>query len=98
MRDEVLANIIEKMATDADFRKQVEDKPGKALVEAGLTWDEVGELKNSGQMPDVEALGERASAAFTPVGELWYKISGGRCGCTSSWITGSSTGAIIAFC
>ncbi len=98
MRDEVLANVIEKMATDSDFRKQVEEKPGKTLFDAGLTWEEVAELKQTGQVPDVEALGERASAAFTPAGELWYKITGGKCGCQSSWITGSSTGALVPFC
>ena len=95
MREDILNNIVEKMATDPDFLKNLEAKPGKALVEAGLTWEEVAEIKKTADGPQTEALGERSSAAFTAVGELWFKMTG-QCGCQSSWI--SSGKAIVPFC
>ncbi len=96
MRDEILENIVERMSTDADFLQQLESKPGKALVEAGLTWEEIAEFKQAAEAPTAEALGERSSAAFTAIGKLWYDITG-QCGCESNWITGSGK-ANVPFC
>ncbi len=95
MRDDVLDNIIEKMASDPDFMKQLESKPGKALFEAGMSWEEVAEVKNSAANPETETLGERSSAGFTAVGALWNKLTG-ECGCQSSWVTSGK--ALVPFC
>lgn len=99
MRQEVLASILERMAIDSDFRQQVETRPGKTLVDAGLTWEEFKELQEqqAASGPQAEALGERSSAAFTAAGSLWNKLTG-NCGCTANWIRGTDTGAYVPFC
>lgn len=98
MREDILNNIVEKMATDPDFLKNLEAKPGKALVDAGLTWEEVAEIKKTAEGPQTEALGERSSAGFTAVGELWFKMTG-QCGCQSSWISSApGARATVPFC
>jgi hypothetical protein len=95
MREEVLNNVIERMSNDPEFMKQLETKPGKALFDAGLTWDEVAEIKKSAENPQAETLGERSSAGFTTIGKIWYELTG-QCGCQSSWITSGK--AIVPFC
>ncbi|GAB4579339.1 MAG: hypothetical protein Fur0022_20770 [Anaerolineales bacterium] len=97
MREDILENIVERMSTDEDFLQKLESKPGKALVEAGLTWEEVAEIKQATTAaPSAEALSERSSAGFTAIGKLWYQLTG-NCGCQSSWVPGAST-AYVPFC
>jgi len=97
MREDVLNEIIEKMSTDPDFMNKLQTKPGKALFEAGLSWEEVAEIKKAAvEGPQTEALGERSSAGgLTVIGKLWVSATGS-CGCLSSW-TGLNT-SIVPFC
>jgi hypothetical protein len=77
IRPETLELIMERMALDDDFRSMMASMPYRALVDLGISVEEIREIRDAMTGGDTVALGDRTSAAQTTWGILMGKVSGG---------------------
>ena len=93
--EDVLEQIMDRMAIDDDFRSLLATKPYKALGDLGVERDQVMAIRDATLAgSETMALGDRASAAQTTWGKLMGTISGNTwCGCTND-----DKSVITAYC
>ncbi len=75
-RPELLEQLTERLATDAEFRELFRKAPGKAANSMGIPYEDFQELLASSRSADEVALSDRDSAGMTTYGRIMSTIKG----------------------